>query len=111
MIWSRQGSSGLKEVPVVDPALIRRLDVGQAAYIYRGGVTYIQVKRVVAAPAAVARAHSRAASAAAGPIARHDDRPAAPAPHAAPASSTLGTRALADASSVLDAAFGPEPAP
>jgi hypothetical protein len=111
VIWSRQGSSGLKDVPVVDPALIRRLDVGQAAYIYRGGVTYIQVKRVVAAPAAVARAHSRAASAAADPITLHDDRPAVPAPLPAPASGTPVTRAVADASSVLDAAFGPEPAP
>ena len=35
----RQGSTRVRDVPVVDPALIRALDVGQAAYIYRGGVS------------------------------------------------------------------------
>ena len=48
--WGREGSSRVRESPVADPALIRRLDVGQAAYIYRGGVTFVQVKRLVAAP-------------------------------------------------------------
>ncbi len=54
--WSYRGTSAVGEVPVVDPNLIRALDVGQAAYIYRGGVTYVQVKRLVAAPAAVSGA-------------------------------------------------------
>ena len=35
----------MRLAPVVDPDLIRALDVGQAGYIYRGGVTYVQVKR------------------------------------------------------------------
>ena len=48
--WGREGSSRVRESPVADPALIRRLDVGQAAYIYRGGVTFVQVKRLIAAP-------------------------------------------------------------
>ena len=52
-LWSHQGTSRMRLAPVVDPALIRALDVGQAAYIYRGGATYVQVKRLVAAPAAV----------------------------------------------------------
>jgi len=52
--WSHEGSSRIRQAPVVDPAIIRSLDVGQAAYIYRGGVTYVQIKRLVAAPAAVA---------------------------------------------------------
>jgi hypothetical protein len=51
--WAPQGTSRLQEVPVVDQALIRALDIGQVAYLYRGGVTYVQVKRLVAAPAAV----------------------------------------------------------
>ena len=51
--WAHQGSSRLADIPVVDPSLIRALDVGQAAYLYRGGVTYVQVKRLVASPAAV----------------------------------------------------------
>ncbi len=50
-MWRHQGSSRLREAPVADPALIRNLDVGQAAYIYRGGVTFVQVKRLVAATA------------------------------------------------------------
>src|SRR5207245_4795746 len=54
--WGREGSSRIREAPVADPALIRRLGVGQAAYIYRGGVTFVQVKRLVAAPAALATA-------------------------------------------------------
>jgi len=41
--------------PVADPALIRRIDVGQAAYIHRGGVTFVQVKRLTAAPPALPR--------------------------------------------------------
>jgi hypothetical protein len=36
--------------PVADPALIRSLDTGQVAYIYRGGVTYIQIKRLIGSP-------------------------------------------------------------
>jgi hypothetical protein len=51
--WGGQGSSRVQATPVVDAGLIRGLDVGQAAYIYRGGVTYTQVKRLVAGPAAL----------------------------------------------------------
>ena len=53
--WGREGSSRVRGTPVADPAIIRSLDVGQAAYIYRGGVTFVQVKRLVAAPAALTR--------------------------------------------------------
>jgi hypothetical protein len=42
--WESAGSSAPRQVPVVDPDIIRRLDTGQAAYIYRGGVTYLHVK-------------------------------------------------------------------
>jgi hypothetical protein len=52
-VWSHQGTSRIRQAPVVDPALIRSLDVGQAAYIYRGGVTFIQVKRLIGGPAAL----------------------------------------------------------
>src|SRR5215470_15307064 len=54
-LWGHQGSSRVRDTPVADPAIIRSLDTGQAAYIYRGGVTYVQIKRLVAAPAALAR--------------------------------------------------------
>lgn len=107
--WAHAGSSRLADRPVVDAALIRTLDVGQAAYIYRGGVTYVQVKRLVGAPAAVGRSavgepvppepwRGEAVGAAeAGGLA------AAPAGRA-----DLAAAALADVSAFLDAAFGPE---
>jgi hypothetical protein len=85
--WAHAGSSRLADVPVVDAALIRDLDVGQVGYIYRGGITYIQVKRLVGSPAAVS---SR-------PVAR-----------AEPATAVV-KQALPDVSEVLDAAFGSEP--
>jgi hypothetical protein len=55
--WNRRGTSQTRLVPVVDLALIRALDVGQVAYIYRGGATYVQVKRLIAAPAALRAQH------------------------------------------------------
>jgi hypothetical protein len=97
--WGHEGSSRAVAAPVADPALIRRLDVGQAAYIYRGGVTFVQVKRLIAAPAAVAA-----------PVAaqRHGDgqrprpvRAAGPDDRAAPHA--------AEVTALLDEAFGPEP--
>ena len=54
-VWSHRDRSRVRLAPVVDPDLIRALDVGQVAYIYRGGVTYVQVKRLVAAPGRAAR--------------------------------------------------------
>ena len=42
--WQSSGISTQREIPVVDPGIIRRLDTGQAAYLYRGGVTYLHVK-------------------------------------------------------------------
>ena len=50
-VWGHQGTSRIRQAPVVDPALIRSLDVGQVAYIYRGGVTFVQVKRLIGGPA------------------------------------------------------------
>jgi hypothetical protein len=49
--WESSGISTQREVPVVDPDIIRRLDVGQAAYLYRGGVTYLHVKPPASATA------------------------------------------------------------
>jgi hypothetical protein len=94
--WSRQGSSRIVEEPVADPARIRALDVGQAAYIYRGSVSYIQVKRLVAGPAAVSGAPVSAA---------------APGGPAAAAGASRATAApgpsLPDITAFLDQAFGP----
>lgn len=106
-VWRRHGTSRVQDVPVVDPALIRGLDVGQAAYIYRGGVTYVQVKRLVAAPAAVS-----GRSAPSPPASTGGDRTAGTATWEVPASQATTVRALPDISPVLDAAFGPgQPSP
>jgi hypothetical protein len=48
--WEATGTSAPRQVPVVDPDIIRRLDTGQAAYVYRGGVTYLHVKPPAQAP-------------------------------------------------------------
>ncbi|MEP7026023.1 MAG: hypothetical protein ABJB47_19930, partial [Actinomycetota bacterium] len=117
--WNSEGSSRVQLVPVADPDLIRSLDVGQAAYIYRGGVTFVQVKRIVGGPAALTatpapRSEDAAAAgiqgagsqalAAQGGVTRgpatHPGRPAVP-----------GRPALPDVSGLLDEAFGAEAAP
>ncbi len=112
--WSHEGQSRERRTPVVDADLIRRLAVGQAAYIYRGGVTYVQVKRLVAAPAELPR-RPRPAGDGAG-------RAAATAPYGAggPAGDGPGVGHGAsarrpgpppDAGSLLDEAFGQETSP
>jgi hypothetical protein len=95
-VWSHRGTSRVRQAPVVDPDLIRALDVGQAAYIYRGGVTYVQVKRVVTTPAALP-------APAAAPAPRRTPAAARAAPPRPPP--------LPDVSAVLDEAFGAEPSP
>jgi hypothetical protein len=95
-LWGREGSTRVRATPVADPAIIRSLDVGQAAYIYRGGVTYVQIKRLVAAPAALTRepvAPREPVGRAAVPRPTGRESPAAPPP---------------DAGSLLDEAFGSE---
>jgi hypothetical protein len=44
--WSDDGLSRTRLAPVLDGDLVRRLDVGQVAYVYRGGVTFLQIKRL-----------------------------------------------------------------
>jgi hypothetical protein len=106
--WDDEGTSRMREAPVADPALIRRLAVGQAAYIYRGGVTYVQVKRLVAAPAALTGV----------PAAADASTPTAPAAATAPPTGTAAASAASgagpggpppDVSALLDEVFGPGP--
>lgn len=94
--WSRQGSSRETEEPVADPALIRRLDTGQAAYIYRGTVTFTQVKRLIAGPAAL-------------PAAAAAVRPGRADAMASGEPAGARTPALPDIGPFLDAVFGPVP--
>jgi hypothetical protein len=124
-VWSHQGTSRMRLAPVVDPALIRALDVGQAAYIYRGGATYVQVKRLVAAPAALGTPAVGRAALADGPVAGGAVAgPRAPAANGA-AATTGGTPAEPAASrtaspatpvppgltALLDEAFGKQAPP
>jgi hypothetical protein len=95
-LWAREGSSRVRDTPVADPAIIRSLDTGQAAYIYRGGVTFVQIKRLVAAPAALTREPAAPGE----PVGRTTaPRPAVGEPRAAPPP---------DAGRLLDEAFGSE---
>jgi hypothetical protein len=104
--WSRSGHSRLHRVPVTDPDLIRSLDVGQAAYIFRGGVTFTQVKRLVAGPAALG-----------GVVVKRTGAPAHPAPPSRaehPADPAMrpaepATTGLPDITALLDEAFGSRP--
>jgi hypothetical protein len=106
-VWRHQGSSRLREAPLIDPALIRRLDIGQVAHLDRGSVTFIQVKRLVAAPPAVAPAPVAAVRPATAAAAQPATVPAG----AGPARAAGGAPAaeLPDVSPLLDAAFGSEP--
>ena len=130
-LWAHEGLSRAEGTPVVDPELIRGLDVGQAAYIYRGGVTYVQVKRLVAGPAELAGPGSGATAAAGARSGEQADVPPAggppagrppagavpagmpPAPAGGPApgvpGSDPGATRPADVSALLDEAFGEEP--
>jgi hypothetical protein len=53
--WPDAGLSRTRLVPVLDGDLVRRLEVGQVGYVYRGGVTYLQIKRLTGRQAAIGR--------------------------------------------------------
>ena len=123
--WSRAGTSRLQQSPVADPDLIRGLDVGQAAFLHRGGVTYTQIKRLVAGPAALAAGRQAglrdqrisASSAASGRAAGANKADAtgadslaadpATADVAAARAADAGVTVRAEVAAFLDEAFGP----
>ena len=91
--WAGDGMSRTRLVPVLDADIVRQLDVGQAAYVYRGGVTYVQVKRLTGRQAALAPAAG--------------DAPTMPLPAVAvPVQWPPAQPPPPDASEVLDEAFG-----
>ena len=91
--WAGDGMSRTRLVPVLDADIVRQLEVGQAAYVYRGGVTYVQVKRLTGRQAALAPAAG--------------DAPTMPLPAVAvPAQWPPVPPPPPDASEVLDEAFG-----
>jgi hypothetical protein len=96
--WAGDGLSRTRLVPVLDADIVRQLDVGQAAYVYRGGVTYVQVKRLTGRQAALAPAAGDAPTV---PL------PAVSVPVAGvPAQWPPAPPPPPDASEVLDEAFG-----
>jgi hypothetical protein len=100
-LWGHEGSSRVHRTPVADPAIIRSLDTGQAAYIHRGGVTFIQIKRLTAAPAALTSEPV--------PAGRPPSGPERAATAAGPAGNPEEAPTLPDAAALLDEAFGGEP--
>jgi hypothetical protein len=98
--WADDGLSRARRAPVLDEDLVRRLEVGQVCYVYRGGVTFLQIKRLTGRQAAIGPGHE------AGPLAPGGTEPATvPLPVAGPAWPSPGP-ALPDAGEVLDEAFG-----
>ena len=120
-LWAHEGLSRAQGTPVVDPEIIRALDVGQAAYIYRGGVTYVQVKRLVAGPAELPRPAARpgpggasragiVSGMAAGDPGAGETSPDGPRPGPRDhGPGDPGVSRPADVSALLDEAFGEEP--
>jgi len=113
-VWDGSGFSRTRLVPVLDADIVRRLDVGQVAYVYRGGVTYVQVKRLTGRQAALAPAAVREPAAGAAPGYPPGWAPSpgpdgladtVPLPRERPASSAR-VADVPDASEVLDEAFG-----
>jgi hypothetical protein len=105
--WQDDGLSRTRPAPVLDGDLVRRLDVGQVCYVYRGGVTFLQIKRLTGQQAAIARGRAAPPPAEAGPGAAVT-QPLAPLATPAPAGAgaPVPGPALPDASEVLDQAFG-----
>ena len=66
--WSDDGLSRTRLAPVLDGDIVRRLEVGQVAYVYRGGVTFLQIKRLTGKQAAIGG--GSVANVAAGPAVR-----------------------------------------
>jgi hypothetical protein len=101
--WADDGLSRASRAPVLDGDLVRRLEVGQVCYVYRGGVTFLQIKRLTGRQAAIGRGPGPGAHAPGGAEPATVPLPVAaarPAPWPPPGP------ALPDASEVLDEAFG-----
>ena len=102
--WPDEGLSRTRLVPVLDGDIVRQLEVGQVAYVYRGGVTYVQVKRLTGRQAALTPPKDLAAPADGAPGDATRPLPVVPAPRGPEGWPTPAP--LPDASEVLDEAFG-----
>jgi hypothetical protein len=107
--WSDDGLSRTRLVPVLDENLVRRLEVGQVGYVYRGGVTFLQIKRLTGRQAAIGSGVSGTESA--GSVAATGGTVTGAGTGAGgwptqPLPVTRQSWVPADASAVLDEAFG-----
>jgi hypothetical protein len=65
--WGDDGLSRARLAPVLDGDLVRRLEIGQVCYVYRGGVTFLQIKRLTGRQAAIGPGVATTTPAAAAP--------------------------------------------
>jgi hypothetical protein len=105
--WGDDGLSRTRLTPVLDGDLVRRLDVGQACYVYRGGVTFLQVKRLTGRQAEIGSGTGVRSPDDTVPatVTAYPDSPM-PAPGAGRPGMTVPGPALADVGELLDEAFG-----
>jgi len=109
--WDDDGLSRTRLTPVLDGDLVRRLDVGQACYVYRGGVTFLQVKRLTGRQAEIGSGTGVRSPDGAAP-AGGEAFPEFPAPWPAGVGAggvggvSAGGPALPDVGELLDEAFG-----
>jgi hypothetical protein len=114
--WQDDGLSRARLTPVLDGDLVRQLDVGQVCYVYRGGVTFLQIKRLTGQQAAIGRGVGGAPWAAAGAAVPVTTVPVATVPVTTVPVTTVPVTTVPgpilpgptvpDASEVLDEAFG-----
>ncbi len=103
--WGDDGLSRARRAPVLDGDLVRRLDVGQVCYLYRGGVTFLQIKRLTGQQAAIDRGHGADPRAAPAAVGLAGEPPTVPLP-AVGAAAPVPWPTPPDAGEVLDEAFG-----
>jgi hypothetical protein len=121
--WGDDGLSRTTRAPVLDGDLVRRLDVGQVCYVYRGGVTFLQIKRLTGRQAAIGRGAGTAAPDDVTGTAGAADPAVIPDPARAAGATTMPLPVIGaagpgapmpgpvppDVSEVLDEAFGERP--
>jgi len=121
--WGDDGLSRTTRAPVLDGDLVRRLDVGQVCYVYRGGVTFLQIKRLTGRQAAIGRGAGTAAPDDVTGTARAAAPAVIPDPARAAGATTMPLPVIGaagpgapmpgpvppDVSEVLDEAFGERP--
>ena len=94
--WGDEGTTRTQHAWVVDPDLIRALDVGQACYIRRGGATFVQVARPKPSPLSLPAVPVRPPTVIIpGPAPAADDQPSSPGPGRGSLDDVLGPRARA----------------